>query len=119
MDSKCFRLMAAERRLLADRWGARLDLLAGRLEALSPDRVLARGYSLTVLERTGATLTRAADARAGDLLRTHLAQGQLASRVEDAPDRNPADGLARRAPEPPAKPRNKSNVRSDEPKLFE
>ena len=114
-----FRLMAAERRLLADRWGARLDLLAGRLEALSPDRVLARGYSRTVLERTGATLTRAADARAGDLLRTHLAQGQLASRVEDAPDRNPADGLARRAPEPPAKPRNKSNVRSDEPKLFE
>jgi hypothetical protein len=36
-----------------------------------------------VLERTGATLLRAADARPGDRLRTHLAEGKLASRVEN------------------------------------
>jgi exodeoxyribonuclease VII large subunit len=76
-----FRMQAAERTILVHRWTARLDRLAGRLEDLSPARLLARGYSRTVLERSGRTLTRAADAREGDRLRTHLAEGQLASRV--------------------------------------
>jgi exodeoxyribonuclease VII large subunit len=76
-----FRLDAAARALLAHRWKAGIDRLAGRLGDLNPDRVLARGYSRTVLERTGASLTRAADARAGDLLRTHVAEGQVLSRV--------------------------------------
>ena len=60
-----------------------MDGFAQRLADLDPDRVLGRGYSRTVLERTGATLLRAADARPGDRLRTHLAQGELASRVEN------------------------------------
>ena len=79
-----FRIRMAERTLLAHRCVAPLDLLGGRLEALSPDRVLARGYSRTVLERTGKTLLRAADAAPGDLLHTHLAQGALKSRVTEA-----------------------------------
>jgi exodeoxyribonuclease VII large subunit len=79
-----FRIRTAERTLLAHRCAAPLDLLGGRLEALSPDRVLARGYSRTVLERTGKTLLRAADAAPGDLLHTHLAQGMLKSRVTEA-----------------------------------
>ncbi|MGB6917136.1 MAG: hypothetical protein WBF96_01215, partial [Phycisphaerae bacterium] len=79
-----FRLRAAGRTLLVHRWRARVDGFAQRLVDLDPDRVLARGYSRTVLERTGATLLRAADARPGDRLRTHLAQGELASRVEEA-----------------------------------
>ena len=78
------RLSAAGRTLLEHRWRARLDRLAGRLQDLNPDRVLARGYSRTVLARTGETLRRAADAQAGDLLRTHLADGDLASRVTEA-----------------------------------
>jgi hypothetical protein len=61
-----------------------VDGFAQRLADLDPDRVLGRGYSRTVLERTGATLLRAADARPGDTLRTHLAEGALASRVEEA-----------------------------------
>jgi len=77
-----YRLRAAGRTLLEHRWRARVDGLAQRLSDLSPDRVLERGYSRTVLERTGATLMRAADARPGDRLRTHLAEGELASRVE-------------------------------------
>ena len=79
-----FRLRAAGRTLLVHRWRARVDGFAQRLADLDPDRVLGRGYSRTVLERTGATLLRAADARPGDRLRTHLAQGELASRVEEA-----------------------------------
>jgi exodeoxyribonuclease VII large subunit len=78
-----FRLRAAGRTLLVHRWRARVDGFAQRLADLDPDRVLGRGYSRTVLERTGATLTRAADARPGDRLRTHLAQGELSSKVEE------------------------------------
>jgi len=77
------RLAAAGRTLLEHRWRARLDRLAGRLEDLNPDRVLARGYSRTVLAQTGETLRRAADARPGDLLHTHLVEGDLASRVTE------------------------------------
>ncbi|MFO8013497.1 MAG: exodeoxyribonuclease VII large subunit, partial [Phycisphaerae bacterium] len=77
------RLAAAGRTLLEHRWRARLERLAGRLQDLNPHRVLARGYSRTVLARTGETLRRAADARAGDLLHTHLADGDLASRVTE------------------------------------
>jgi hypothetical protein len=49
--------------------------------------VLGRGYSRTVLDRTGATLLRAADARPGDRLRTHLAQGELSSKIEEVSKR--------------------------------
>ncbi|HUU93114.1 MAG TPA: exodeoxyribonuclease VII large subunit [Phycisphaerae bacterium] len=76
-----FRLHSAQRTLLVHRWGARVGALAERLTDLAPDRVLARGYSRTVLERTGQSLTRAADARRGDLLRTHLSEGDLMSEV--------------------------------------
>ena len=79
-----FRLRAAGRTLLVHRWRARVDGFAQRLADLDPDRVLGRGYSRTVLERSGATLLRAADARPGDRLRTHLAEGQVRSRVTDA-----------------------------------
>jgi len=78
------RLGAAERTLLTHRWAAGVDRLAGRLGDLNPDRVLARGYSRTTLLRTGRTLTRADDAAAGDLLRTHLAAGTVDSRVTGA-----------------------------------
>ena len=81
------RLATAGRTMLVHRWGARLDRVAARLADLSPGRVLARGYSRTVLERTGGTLTRAADARPGDLLRTHLSEGSLRSEVHAVDER--------------------------------
>jgi hypothetical protein len=94
------RLAAAQRTLLTHRWIANIKRLAGRLEDLNPNRILARGYSRTVLQRTGRTLTRAADARPGDLLQTHLAEGELASRVTGAaappgePPKDPRPGAA-------------------------
>ena len=90
VDLAAHRLAAAGRTLLVHRWAARLDRLAGRLSDLAPERVLARGYSRTVLARSGATLLRAADARPGDTLRTHLSQGMLHSEVRDVtPGRAP------------------------------
>jgi len=94
------RLRAAARTLLVHRWRARVDELAGRLAALDPDRVLARGYSRTVLARTGATLRRAADARPGDLLRTHLADGDLESRVTECREARPVEAGRGTAGEP-------------------
>lgn len=72
---------AAPRRLVAI--DADLKHRARLLEGLRPERVLARGYSVT---RTAeGTLVRAAAAvAAGQVLRTSLAAGWIASRVEDA-----------------------------------
>jgi exodeoxyribonuclease VII large subunit len=55
--------------------------LAASLQALSPLAVLARGYSLT-FQADGNTLLRAShDVKAGDLIHTRLASGQIQSRV--------------------------------------
>jgi exodeoxyribonuclease VII large subunit len=106
------RLRAAAVVLLTHRWAARVDRLAGRLEDLNPDQVLRRGYSRTVLDRTGKSLTRAADARPGDLLRTHLSEGSVESRVTEGGPPSPA------APPSSKKPPRRSN-RESGPTLFE
>ncbi len=74
------------RRVLDDR-RHRLGRLAATLEALSPVRVLARGYSLTFREpNIGATAAPIRDARqvaVGDRVTIRLATGSLAARVEE------------------------------------
>lgn len=68
-------------RLDRDRRGEALARIAAQLDALSPLKVLARGYSLT-LKEDGVTVVRAAeDAKPGDVIRTRLASGTLESRV--------------------------------------
>jgi hypothetical protein len=129
-----FRLHAAERTLIVHRATVAVDRLAGRLEDLNPDRVLARGYSRTVLERTGKTLLRAAEAVPGDLLHTHLAQGALRSKVTESGAGRSAGGsapadlrLARRAAPgagldkgpPGAKPPSKKKGPGSQATLFE
>jgi exodeoxyribonuclease VII large subunit len=56
---------------------------AGRLEALAPEAVLARGYSITEDEATGHVLRAAAETESGRRLRVRLAAGSLAARVEE------------------------------------
>jgi exodeoxyribonuclease VII large subunit len=55
-----------------------------QLEALSPLRVLERGYSITMEAASGAVLTDPAAVRAGQLLRTRLARGLVVSKVESS-----------------------------------
>jgi exodeoxyribonuclease VII large subunit len=59
-----------------------LKQLEKRLHALGPEQVLARGYSITTDAATGKVLRDAAKAKAGQQLKTRLAKGEVASRVE-------------------------------------
>jgi len=78
VDDVALRLATAARERLRAR-GEAFERIAARLDALSPLKVLARGFSVTT--KGGRVLTRAADARAGDELRTILADGEVRSRV--------------------------------------
>jgi exodeoxyribonuclease VII large subunit len=62
-----------------------LAAAGGKLEALSPLKVLERGYSVTRLVPSGAVVRSSEQVRAGDLLETLLQSGKITSRVEDAP----------------------------------
>jgi exodeoxyribonuclease VII large subunit len=59
----------------------RLAAFAGRLESLSPLKVLERGYSVTLRERDGKVLKKAEDAEPGENIQTKLAQGTIVSKV--------------------------------------
>jgi exodeoxyribonuclease VII large subunit len=80
--------VSGERRAAADRMAARvasanekLGIAVGRLEALSPLRVLARGYAIVTKEGEAAPVTDAADLAAGDGVRVRLARGRAAARI--------------------------------------
>ena len=64
-----------------DREEQRLAALAGRLSALSPLAVLARGYSITFHLPDRHVLTDVTTVHPGDLLETRLAKGALTSTV--------------------------------------
>jgi exodeoxyribonuclease VII large subunit len=58
----------------------KLHSLGGHLEALSPLKVLERGYSIT-RDAEGRVLKRAADARPGEAITSRLADGEIRSTV--------------------------------------
>ena len=62
--------------------GEALRQLEKRLQALGPEQVLARGYSITTDAATGKVLREAGKIKAGQKLKTRLARGEVSSRVE-------------------------------------
>jgi len=76
------RLDGSIRTLLSARRAA-LAQGAARLDALSPERVIDRGYSITVDDATGRVVTAARSLRPGQRLRTRLAGGAARSEVMD------------------------------------
>lgn len=64
-----------------------LDLAAATLDALSPLKVLGRGYSITRCSETGELVTAADQLAIGDRITTILAAGQLTSRIESTEHR--------------------------------
>ncbi len=67
-----------------ERKASALGAAAGRLEAVSPLAVLARGYSLAYRQKDGALLRGAEEAGVGERVRVRLARGELACRVEES-----------------------------------
>jgi exodeoxyribonuclease VII large subunit len=61
----------------------RLDALARQLEAVSPQAVLRRGYTITSRKKDGIPLKSAANLKPGDKIVTRFADGQTESVVED------------------------------------
>lgn len=60
---------------------ARLDGLGAQLKLVGPEQVLARGYTITTFDRTGELLRHPETARAGDVLITRTAGGEVRSTV--------------------------------------
>lgn len=75
------RLAEVPSRALGKR-AASLEQAASLLELLSPKSVLARGYSITRDAATGAVLRDAKNAKPGQMLRTHLHDGEISSTVK-------------------------------------
>ena len=75
--------LAAAMRAVTDRENGRFAALAASLDALSPLRVLGRGYALAQTE-DGTVLRSAAQTAAGERIRVRLAQGQLVCDVAEA-----------------------------------
>lgn len=59
----------------------RFEMAASRIEALSPLKTLARGYSLTMTAASKQLVRSAADVQPGDTIITQLADGRLTSTV--------------------------------------
>ena len=57
----------------------RLQMLSQRIEDNSPERLLARGYSITL--KNGKAVTKATQVKTGDLLITRLSDGNVESKV--------------------------------------
>jgi exodeoxyribonuclease VII large subunit len=70
--------------LVRDRERLRLDALARYLEALSPEHVLRRGYSITTRKRDGAIVRSPDDVRVGETIVTRVAEGEISSVIDDA-----------------------------------
>jgi exodeoxyribonuclease VII large subunit len=62
---------------------AEVTALSAQLEALSPQRVLARGYSMTMIQKTGVVVRDAAQLKSGDRIETRFASGSAVSTVDD------------------------------------
>ena len=87
-QQRCAFLALARR--LHDRTRHRLEVLHGsfatldaRLRLLSPENVLARGYSITMDAASGNVIRNAAEVRPSQKLRIRLKAGEIRSRVED------------------------------------
>ena len=80
LDDLACRLTPAGERVLAMAKN-RMGRLAGRLESLSPLKVLERGYSVTLRARDEALVRSVQDAPPGELLKTRVKDGTVTSRV--------------------------------------
>jgi exodeoxyribonuclease VII large subunit len=65
------------------RRGEHVDSLLAQLQALSPERVLKRGYSVTRAKKTGAIIRDSGQLKEGERIITRFHDGEVESVVED------------------------------------
>ena len=80
LDFLLTRLQAAEQKTLHES-KQRFVRLTAALDAMSPLKVLSRGYSM-VTNEAGAVISRAADVRVDETIRVSFSSGSLTARVE-------------------------------------
>jgi exodeoxyribonuclease VII large subunit len=61
---------------------AALAELCAQLDALSPLRVLERGYAIAIHESTGRAVRSEAEVKQGDRLRVRVFEGEIHAKVE-------------------------------------
>lgn len=110
------RLTAAMKHLLASSV-AMTDARSRELAAVSPLRVLDRGYSVTT-NAAGKLIRSVNDVAPGDLLTTKVGDGRIESRVEDPPLRAGQLRIAPVSSPRPAKRPPRAGSTGDEPSLF-
>lgn len=86
LDLAAERLVSAQRNAVQTQ-KERFMHLAAKLDALSPIKVMQRGYSV-VLERDGAVLRSAGDVKPGDILDIILADGSVRTAVQSVKEEN-------------------------------
>ena len=77
--------MAMQQKLLQQKHG--LELLAERLEAVSPVRKLSQGYSF-VADKKGRGICDVADVQVGDTLSIHMLNGKVSAKVMGVEKKN-------------------------------
>ncbi len=76
------RLLNSSGKNLFEMYKNRLSLGLSRLEALSPVKVLARGYSVSSLLPSNEVIKSIKDVKTGDSMQTRLKDGQIISNIE-------------------------------------
>jgi len=76
--------------------GARLESLATQVRLMDPNRLLARGYTIT-LDADGRAVTKAAALAAGDLIETRFSDGQVRSLVQPGKGKSKTNGKEKRS----------------------
>ena len=74
-------LLGSGRPLVRDRRAAFAELCT-HLDAISPLRVLDRGYAIALSEKTGRAVRKVDDVNEGDLLRIRVSDGEVPAKVE-------------------------------------
>ena len=76
--------------------GARLESLATQVRLMDPNRLLARGYTIT-LDKDGRAVTKAAALAVGDLIDTRFSDGQVRSLVQPGNGKSITNGKEKRS----------------------
>lgn len=74
--------------------------LGARLDAMSPLKVLARGYAIATRDRDGRAVRDAAEVSPGERVTVRVASGSFAAQVDERRERAPADPPAKGAAPP-------------------